>query len=47
MAIDYGLTTALSGFFGSGDKKAIRQQEMQTMMQMHQQPHPQMQMHLL
>ena len=37
MAIDYGLTTALSGFFGSGDKKAIRQQEMQTMMQMHQQ----------
>ena len=37
MAIDYGLTPALSGFFGSGDKKAIRQQEMQTMMQMHQQ----------
>jgi len=37
MAIDYGLTTALSGFFGSGDKKAIKQQEMQTMMQMHQQ----------
>ena len=37
MATDYGLTTALSGFFGSGDKKAIRQQEMQTMMQMHQQ----------
>lgn len=37
MAIDYGLTTALSGFFGSGDKKAIRQQEMQTLMQMHQQ----------
>ena len=36
MAIDYGLSTALSGFFGSGDKKAIRQQEMQTMMQMYQ-----------
>tara|TARA_Y100000310_G_scaffold340413_1_gene436115 strand:+ start:3111 stop:4997 length:1887 start_codon:yes stop_codon:yes gene_type:complete len=37
MAIDYGISTALSGFFGSGDKKAIRQQEMQTLMQMNQQ----------